>query len=127
MSTLAKLLESNAIRDRFDRHYSGDFKTGCIGCGTDIDANFVCQGALGDIKGIVARAVRHGYSQDDAEKIWMIIRGPHCLDCLRPAAHGRRYRAATAVPQKSSGIRALAARRERKLNKVRYADRGNNQ
>ena|ERR1700737_688697 len=81
MNTLAKLLKGNAIRDRFDRHYSGDFKTGCIGCGTDIDANFVCQSVLGDIKGIVARAVRHGYSQDDAEKIWMIIRGPHCLDC----------------------------------------------
>jgi hypothetical protein len=86
---LATMLEGDAVRDRFNEYYYGadvgsrdwdKFEVVCIGCGGD-EADFVCTSAIDDAQHIKADAIRRGYSRDEAERIWMIIRGPHCWNC----------------------------------------------
>jgi hypothetical protein len=128
MTTLVKLLQGNAVRERFDRIYSGVDddaeeinciacgdgwtadgetpcivcggaennyvdKTVCVGCGGG-EADFVCTSANHHVKEIEADAIQRGYTRDEAEKIWMIVRGPHCWPC---------YSVANVPPKKELG------------------------
>jgi hypothetical protein len=99
---LATMLKGDAVRDRFNEYYYGadvgsrdwdKFEVVCIGCGGE-GADFVCTSAIDDARQIKADAIRRGYSRDEAERIWMIIRGPHCWPC---------YSVANVPPRKELG------------------------